>query len=72
LNEIEKISDAEIMENYFKSDNIANDVQGINEASQKSAYRAVDTILLKRNWLTRYRITEETFLGEERAEDGGS
>ena len=49
LNEIEKISDTDIMENYFKSDNIVNDIQGIIEASQKSAYRAVDTILLKRN-----------------------
>ena len=55
---------------YFKSDNIVNDIQGIIEASQKSAYRAVDTILLKRNWLIGYRIAEETLSGEERAEYG--
>lgn len=68
MNEIEKIRNTDIMDNYFKSDNIVNDVQGIIEASQKSAYRAVDTILLKRNWLIGYRIAEETLLGEERAE----
>ena len=58
------------MENYFKSDNIVNDIQGIIEASQKSAYRTVDTILLKRNWLIGYRIAEEILLGEQRAEYG--
>ena len=35
MNEIEKISDTDIMDNYFKSDNIVNDIQGIIEASQK-------------------------------------
>ena len=70
MNEIEKIRNTDIMDNYFKSDNIVNDIQGIIEASQKSAYRAVDTILLKRNWLIGYRIAEETLLGEECAEYG--
>ena len=70
MNEIEKIRNTDIMDNYFKSDNIVNDVQGIIEASQKSAYRAVDTILLKRNWLIGYRIVEEALLGEECAEYG--
>lgn len=68
MNEIKKVSDTDIMDNYFKSDNIVNDIQGIIDASQKSAYRAVDTILLKRNWLIGYRIAEETLLGEKRAE----
>jgi len=70
MNGIEKIRNTDIMDNYFKSDDIVNDIQGIIEASQKSAYRAVDTILLKRNWLIGYRIAEETLLGEERAEYG--
>lgn len=57
---MEKIGNTDIMDNYYKSDDIVNDIQGIIEASQQSAYRVVDTILLKRNWLIGYRIVEET------------
>lgn len=58
------------MDNYYKSDDIVNDIQEIIEASQKSAYHVVDAILLKRNWLIGYRIAEETLSGGERAEYG--
>lgn len=70
MNEIKKIRNTNIMENYFKSEDIVNDIQEIISASQKSAYKAVDTILLRRNWLIGYRIAEEILLGEERAEYG--
>ena len=70
MNEIENRRNNDIMDNYYKSDNIINDIQEIIEASQKSAYHAVDTILLKRNWLIGYRISEETLAGEQRAEYG--
>lgn len=67
---IEKNNNTDIMNYYIRTDNIVNDIQEIIDASQKTAYRAVDTILLKRNWLIGYRIAEETLLGEERAEYG--
>lgn len=70
MNEIEEIRNTDIMDNYYKSDDIVNDIQEIIEASQKSAYHVVDTILLKRNWLIGYRIAEETLSGGERAEYG--
>lgn len=70
MNEMEKSRNTDIMDNYYKSDNIVSDIQEIIEASQKSAYRVVDTILLKRNWLIGYRIAEEALSGDERAEYG--
>ena len=70
MNEMEKSRNTDIMDNYYKSDDIVNDIQEIIEASQKSAYRAVDTILLRRNCLIGYRISEETLSGEERSEYG--
>lgn len=33
MNEIEKIRNTDIMDNYFKSDDIVNDIQEIIEAS---------------------------------------
>lgn len=35
MNEIEKIANIDIMDNYFKSEDIVNDIQEIIEASQK-------------------------------------
>lgn len=35
MNEIEKIRNTDIMDNYFKSDDIVNDIQEIIEASKK-------------------------------------
>ncbi|MCF0105981.1 MAG: DUF1016 domain-containing protein [Holdemanella sp.] len=67
-----KLENADIMQIYKKSNNIVNDIQNIIETSQKSAYRAVDTILTQRNWLIGYRIAEEELAGENRSEYGAN
>lgn len=43
---------------------------GIIESSQKAAYQAVNTALIRRNWLLGYRIASEEMQGEERAKYG--
>ena len=43
---------------------------GIIESSQKTAYQAVNTLLVQRNWLLGYRIAEEELGGDERSEYG--
>ena len=70
MNEIERIDNNDIMGKYQKSENILNDIQNIIEVSQKEVYRAVNTILVQRNWLIGYRIAEEELGGEHRAEYG--
>lgn len=72
MNEIQKFENTDIMGKYQKSDNILNDIQNIIDVSQKEAYRAVNTILSQRNWLIGYRIAEEEFEGENRAEYGAN
>lgn len=52
------------------SNNIMNDISQIIETSQKTAYKAIDIILLKRNWLIGKRICEEE-LKETRKENYG-
>lgn len=42
---------------------------GIIESSQKTAYRAVNALLVQRKWLLGYRIAEELG-GDERSEYG--
>lgn len=61
-----------IMKNYVKTDDIVKDMCGIIESSRKSAYQAVNTALVQRNWLIGYRIAEEELNGENRAEYGAS
>ena len=70
MNNVTKIDNDSIMNDFQKTDNILNDVQRIIEVSQKEAYRAVNTILSQRNWLIGYRIAEEELAGENRAEYG--
>ena len=53
-----------IMANFVKTDDILKDMCGIIESSQKAAYRAVNTILVQRNWLIGYRIAEEELRAE--------
>lgn len=60
------------MGKYQKSENILSDIQNIIDASQKEAYRAVNTILSQRNWLIGCRIAEEELVGENRAEYGAA
>lgn len=69
-NKLEKIGQNNFMDNFVKTDDILKDMCGIIESSQKAAYRAVNTLLVQRNWLIGYRIAEEELGGEERSEYG--
>ncbi|HBZ64255.1 MAG TPA: DUF1016 domain-containing protein [Lachnospiraceae bacterium] len=69
-NKLEKNEQNIIMDNFVKTDDILNDMCGIIESSQKTAYRAVNTLLVQRNWLLGYRIAEEELGGDERSEYG--
>lgn len=59
-----------IMNNFVKTDDILKDMCSIIESSQKAAYQAVNTALVRRNWLLGYRIASEEMQGEERAKYG--
>ncbi len=59
-----------IMNTFIKTDNILKDMCGIIESSQKAAYQAVNTALVRRNWLLGYRIASEEMQGEGRAKYG--
>lgn len=61
-----------LMKNFSKTDDIVNDMKEIIENSRNAAYKAVNTLLLQRNWLIGYRIAEEGFQGAERAEYGAN
>ena len=63
-NKLEKNEQNIIMDNFVKTDDILNDMCGIIESSQKTAYRAVNTLLVQRNWLLGYRIAEEELGGD--------
>lgn len=51
---------------YVKSDNYFRDVCHIIDDAQQSAYRAVDTALVLRNWDIGKRINEEILSGQDR------
>lgn len=61
-----------LMKNFSKTDDIVNDMKEIIERSRNAAYKAVNTLLLQRNWLIGYRIAEEGFQGADRAEYGAN
>lgn len=61
-----------IMESFSKTDDIVKDMREIIESSRDAAYKAVNTILVQRNWLIGYRIAEEGFRGGDRAEYGAN
>lgn len=69
-NKLEKIGQNNFMDNFVKTDDILKDMCGIIESSQKAAYRAVNTMLIQRNWLLGYRIASEELQGEDRAKYG--
>ena len=69
-NKLEKIGQNSFMNNFVKTDDILNDMCGIIESSQKAAYQAVNTTLVRRNWLLGYRIASEEMQGEDRAKYG--
>lgn len=45
-------------------------MRGIIESSQRAAYQAVNTTLVRRNWLLGYRIASEEMQGKDRAKYG--
>ena len=55
---------------HSKSTDILKDVREIIEISRENAYQAVNTALVKRNWLLGQRIAQEELSGESRAEYG--
>ena len=59
-----------IMSDFIKTDDILKDMCGIIESSQKAAHQAVNTTLVRRNWLLGYRIASEEMRGKERAKYG--
>ena len=59
-----------IMDNYIETGDILSDMRGIIEAAQRTAYQAVNTALVQRNWLLGHRIASEEMHGEDRAEYG--
>lgn len=61
-----------LMKKFSKTDDIVNDMKEIIENSRNAAYKAVNTLLLQRNWLIGYRIAEEGFQGADRAEYGAN
>ena len=69
-NKSEKIGQNSFMDNFVKTDDILKDMCGIIKASQKAAYRAVNTTLIQGNWLLGYRIASEDLQGEDRSKYG--
>ena len=69
-NNLEKGRQTSLMIDFVKTDDLLKDMCGIIESSQSAAYRAVNTVLVQRNWLIGYRIAEEELEGEDRAEYG--
>ena len=69
-NKLEKIGQNSFMYNFVKTDDILKDMCGIIQSSQKAAYQAVNTTLIRRNWLLGYRIASEELQGEDRAKYG--
>ena len=66
--EISKFDDTLV--GYIKTNDIISDMRGIIDAAQESVYNAININLIRRNWLLGYRIAEEEFGGENRAEYG--
>lgn len=69
-NKLTDVDQNNIMNILVKTDDILKDMCGIIESSQKAAYQAVNTTLVRRNWLLGYRIASEEMQGEERAKYG--
>ena len=53
---------------YRKTPNLLADASKIIESAQRTAYRAVDYVLVQRNWYLGRRITEE-LIGDQTRED---
>ena len=71
-NKLEKNEQNSFMDNFVKTDDVLKDMCGIIESSREAAYKAVNIVLVQRNWLIGYRIAEEDLKGETRSEYGAS
>jgi len=71
-NKLEKNEQNSFMDNFVKTDDVLKDMCGIIESSREAAYKAVNIVLVQRNWLIGYRIAEEELKGETRSEYGTS
>ena len=71
-NKLEKNEQNSFMDNFVKTDDVLKDMCGIIESSREAAYKAVNIVLVQRNWLIGYRIAEEELKGETRSEYGAS
>ena len=69
-NKMIKVGQSNIMDNYVETGDILSDMCGIIDAAQRTAYQAVNTALVQRNWLLGHRIASEEMHGEDRAEYG--
>lgn len=70
MDNLTDIGQNDVMKSFTKTDDIMNDMRKIIESSQKTAYQAVNTILVQRNWLIGYRIASEELKSENRADYG--
>lgn len=52
---------------FVQTDDILKDMCTIIDSAQQTAYRAVNVVLIQRNWLIGYRIAEEELKGMEKA-----
>ena len=69
---IEKIDKVNLTDSFVKTDDVLKDMCGIIESSRDLAYKAINTALVRRNWLIGYRIAEEELKGEVRSEYYGA
>ena len=69
-NKLEKSEYNYLMENYSKTNDILKDMRDIIDQARDIAYKAVNSVLLQRNWLIGCRIAEEELQGADRAEYG--
>lgn len=58
------------MPTYTNTGNLLTDARQIIDESRKTAYRAINVVMLQRNWLLGKRIQEEILLGKDRADYG--
>lgn len=64
------MDDGMLTNDFKETDNILYDIRAIIETSQNQAYHAVNSALIRRNWLIGYRIAQEELKGQDRAEYG--
>ena len=69
-NKLSNIGQNNFWPTFEKTDDILSDMRGIIDSAQNTAFQAVNTALVQRNWLIGYRIAEEEMGGEKRAEYG--